>query len=69
MIESFISNFKREELYRHTYLSERKFKALISEYIEKYNTMRPHESLNYDTPMHYEQTLLKQDSFIPDSAT
>ena len=34
MIESFNSNFKREELYRHTYLSERKFKALISEYID-----------------------------------
>ena len=69
MIESFNSNFKREELYRHTYLSERKFKALISEYIEKYNSTRPHESLNYDTPMHYEQTLLKQDCSTLESNT
>ena len=30
---------------------------------------RPHESLNYDTPMHYEQTLLKQDCSTLESNT
>ena len=61
IMESFNSNFKREELYRHEYLSEKKFRKLIEEYIKKYNEKRPHESLNNDTPKHYEQTLLKMD--------
>ena len=69
MIESFNRSFKAEELYRHEYLSDRKFKALISKYIENYNFSRPHESLNYDTPMHYEQTLLMQDCSTPGSDT
>ncbi|MBR6165803.1 MAG: integrase core domain-containing protein [Clostridia bacterium] len=43
------------------YLSEKKFRECIANYIETYNKKRPHESLNYDTPMHYEQQLLKQD--------
>ncbi len=67
MIESFNRSFKTEALYCREIPSERKFKKLISEYIEKYYTERPHESLNYDTPMHYEQKLLKQDSPTPDS--
>ena len=69
MIESFNRSFKTEELYRHEYLSERKFKSLISKYIENYNFSRPHESLNYDTPMHYEQALLMQDCPTPGSDT
>ena len=44
MMESFNSNFKREELYRHEYLSEKKFRKLIDEYIKKYNEKRPHDS-------------------------
>lgn len=69
MIESFNRSFKTEELYRHEYLSDHKFKAMISKYIEKYNSSRPHESLNYDTPMHYEQVLLMQDCSTPGSDT
>ena len=61
MIESFNHSFKSEELYRHVYLSEKKFRECVANYIETYNMKRPHESLNYDTPMHYEQLLLKQD--------
>ena len=54
MIESFNSSFKREELYRHDYLSVRAFKEKISEYIKYYNERRPHESLNYETPASFE---------------
>jgi len=61
MIESFNHSFKSEELYRHVYLSDKKFRECVASYIETYNMKRPHESLNYDTPMHYEQQLLKQD--------
>ena len=66
-IESFNSSFKREELYRHEYLSEKKFKKAIADYIVYYNGKRPHESLNYMTPMRYEQQLLKQDCPCPAS--
>lgn len=44
-MESFNRNFKQEELYRHDYLSEKKFKDEIAAYIKYYNEVRPHESL------------------------
>lgn len=58
IIESFNSSFKREELYRHDYLSVREFKEKIAEYIKYYNESRPHESLNYETPAAYEKKFL-----------
>ena len=58
IIESFNSSFKREELYRHDFLSIRAFKEKIAEYIKYYNERRPHESLNYETPASYEQKYL-----------
>ena len=61
MIESFNSSFKREELYRHDYLSVRAFKEKIAAYIKYYNERRPHESLNYETPAAFEEKFLKQD--------
>lgn len=61
MIESFNSSFKKEELYRHDYLSVRAFKEKIAEYIKYYNESRPHESLNYETPVAFEEKFLKHD--------
>ena len=61
VMESFNRNFKQEELYRHDYLSEKKFKDEIAAYIKYYNEVRPHESLGYATPVVYEQKFLKQD--------
>lgn len=61
MIESFNSSFKREELYRHDYLSVRAFKEKIAEYIKYYNESRLHESLNYETPAAFEEKFLKYD--------
>lgn len=48
--ESFFANLKREELYRRDYRSEREFREAVSEYIENYNTIRPHRSNNYRSP-------------------
>ena len=62
VMESFNRNFKLEELYRHEYLSVKKFKAAIDAYVKYYNEARPHEALNYLTPLAFEQKFLKQDS-------
>lgn len=48
--ESFFGNLKREELYRTKYTSERHFRVSISEYMEFYNSRRPHTILRYRTP-------------------
>ena len=48
--ESFFSNLKREEIYRHEYRSEREFKIRITNYIENYNQDRPHSYNNYLSP-------------------
>lgn len=50
VVESFFASIKREELYRRKYRSEKELKAEITEYIEFYNTKRPHSSNNYKTP-------------------
>ena len=48
--ESFFSNLKKEEMYRHDYRSEREFKTRISRYIAHYNQNRPHSYNNYRSP-------------------
>ena len=51
VVESFFSNFKREELYRIKYKSERELFAAIDEYIVFYNTKRIHYNNKYKTPL------------------
>lgn len=48
--ESFFSSMKRESLYRTTFYSEDDFKKTVKDYINFYNTKRPHAKLNYKTP-------------------
>ena len=55
VVESFFSNFKREELYRRKYKSERELFAAIDNYIDFYNNKRPHSTNNYKTPASKEQ--------------
>ena len=50
VMESFFSFMKREEIYRTQYKSEQQFEKSIENYIEFYNTQRPHSTLNYKTP-------------------
>ena len=52
--ESFFSTFKREEAYRKDYTSERHFRRSVEEYIRFYNEVRPHQTLNYETPQAFE---------------
>lgn len=55
VMESFFSSMKRESLYRREYPSETAFRQGVSEYIEFYNTKRPHRSLQHKTPAQFEQ--------------
>ena len=48
--ESFFSIYKQEEYYRTNYRSETEVKKGISEFMNFYNTKRPHSLLRYRTP-------------------
>lgn len=53
--EAFFVTMKREEVYRTSYVSERQFKESIDDYIEFYNSKRPHITLNLKTPNQFEE--------------
>ena len=48
--ESFFSNFKQEELYRHEYKTAEELKRSITKYMHFYNNERPHSVIRYQTP-------------------
>ena len=50
VMEPFVSNMKREELYRRKYRSEREIHKAITGYVIFYNDKRPHISNRYKTP-------------------
>lgn len=52
--ETFFSTFKREEANRREYTSERHFRRSVEEYIQFYNEMRPHQTLQFKTPQAFE---------------
>jgi transposase InsO family protein len=56
--EAFFSSMKKEELYRNNYKSEREFRVSVEEYIQFYNTKRPHTTLAFRTPERYEAQYL-----------
>ena len=50
VIESFFASMKREELYRKKYRTENELYQSIDEYMEFYNSRRPHSKIQYKTP-------------------
>ena len=50
VVESFFALLKREELYRTKYRSESEFMLAVSDYMDFFNTKRPHRKLQYRTP-------------------
>lgn len=50
MIERWFRSLKHEKLYYSEYNSPRELRQVVNSYIKEYNTERPHESLNYQTP-------------------
>lgn len=60
VMESFFSSLKREELYRTKYRSEADFKKAVENYMEFYNTKRPHKKLKYNTPKQKEEEYIEK---------
>ncbi len=52
--EAFFSSIKKEELYRTNYKSELEFRKSVDDYIDFYNAKRPHTTLAFRTPDHFE---------------
>lgn len=52
--EAFFASFKKEEAYRREYTSEERFRKSVTQYIEFYNEVRPHQTLKYKTPQEVE---------------
>ena len=50
MIERWFRSLKCESLYIREYKTPRELRQLVREYITEYNTVRPHEALEYRTP-------------------
>ena len=50
MVERWFRTLKEEEVYINEYRSPKELRAGLAAYIEKYNSKRPHESLDYMTP-------------------
>lgn len=59
-MESFFSSFKQEEIYRTSYRSFADCKTHIAEYMEFYNSQRPHRTNNYKTPNEKEELFYKK---------
>lgn len=52
--ESFFHTLKKEALYHHLYETPQELEETLKEYIEFYNSYRPHRKLNMKTPIQYE---------------
>lgn len=50
MIERWFRSLKTELIYPSEFISPRELRAELALYIEKYNSIRPHEALDYNTP-------------------
>lgn len=57
IIERWFRSLKTENIYINEYGSPRELRAGIDEYVSEYNDLRPHESLEYDTPLGVYQSL------------
>ena len=58
--ETFFATFKKEEAYRREYTSEQSFRKSVEQYIQFYNTSRPHQTLKYMTPEAYEKAFYEK---------
>jgi putative transposase len=50
VIERFFRTLKIENIYIHQYQNPRELRTGIADYIKVYNNIRPHQTLNYQTP-------------------
>jgi putative transposase len=66
IVERWFRSLKTEYVYINDYTSPRELRLGIGEYVEVYNTLRPHESYDYDTPaaVYYESFSATKDEMI-----
>ena len=50
MIERWFRNLKTELIYVNEFRSPKELRQAIRQYVNDYNTLRPHEALDYETP-------------------
>ena len=50
MIERWFRSLKTEQIYINEYVSPKELRVLINDYVRDYNTVRPHEALDYQCP-------------------
>ena len=55
VVESFFGSFKREEINHHYFRTADDLYAAVDEYVEFYNSFRPHKSLRMLTPNQKEE--------------
>ena len=60
VMESFFKTMKTEKLYRTDFRSERELRESIREYINYYNSERPHSILSFRTPDKHEADYLRK---------
>ena len=51
MIERWFRSLKTEKIYIEEYSTERELRSCIRDYVNQYNNVRPHEALDYATPV------------------
>lgn len=59
VIERWFRSLKTEQIYTHEYLTPRDLRVGIREYIQEYNTERPHQTHDYLTPQEVYQGISK----------
>ena len=50
MIERRFRSLKTENIYINDFHLSKELRQAIRQYVREYNTLRPHEALDYDTP-------------------
>lgn len=55
-IERFNGTFRREVLDAHVFTSISQVRRIVAEWLVEYNTERPHQALQFMTPVEYRQT-------------
>lgn len=62
-MESFFKSFKVEEVYRNKYATHEEATRAVTDYIERfYNRVRLHSALDYQSPIHFEESLLREEN-------
>jgi transposase InsO family protein len=65
LAERFIGSVRREALDYYLLISEKQIKGILDEYINYYNSKRPHQGINQKVPRRYEPQLYRKVQKLP----